>query len=866
MHQPRPYGLFGEPQDSADAAVVDKLMRTITNIRRAGSIDSLRLVRALPSGGVVLAMDMGGVFKAILQYPSNKESIDGAAYGSSFVPMLFSGVVKRANFQYMGGIELQLTKVCARRIVGYKDNPVGQSQTLIRFAVPYATRHTEFKPRRPGEWVHSQYVALRPTWFSGRMASLVQIAGGYGRQDFRALPNNKIERARMVLPDKVVQKIEHQLPKGLLPGYRGWPPESGEIQFDYKFHETHGVAFDSKRKPWLVRVNPSGVYAMPLPMVPATTTKAFREYIQEVGDDEIEWVLDQFGGMPSGEGFPLGARAFESWRRAGAIIKVCDTSDFYTRNMGYSSAMGWSFNDSGTEAVNTGYDFSDADGFQIGRTYKLSLRLGPEKPVERGSALSDYEMEAVNRYMAKLMQVASSDQRGAPVKFKMARLPLSTIFMRARSSGEGTIWENELSYWDNYEGEPIASHSGSMVCTGEGNLWARGKPKTHPQIKFPEPLSDPPGCLSHDFGQLEGFPVVPSDQIVRCDTIMHAYYVGDDLKVVKYFLDTRSYTQDVEHNFDECMQVGSWQKVEHTGQSSIFGHFYTSDIDEREAFAPITTTTKIVGTDLGYDHTPHFSFDHFFSMVGTIWRNRYFKHETEIVTTEGKSRTIATCVPYLARNAIFHAKTTSTSGERKTKARSLHATGDPNTYRYFTYDFVMAWVGGNSEGNMASAGKVSPTPKDGVPVWVTGYNYYPSACSDFADQGNWLGGVPQDYTWLIHPNANEWKHNGGGGAPKITPSSSTITEDGKSEGDLKLSFMASTVKVNSKPRDGFFIVSPNEYKDVFYADAVKIVAGTAEYANCSESDADAPNQRKRWGFTRLADHKSAHHFIGVINE
>ena len=61
-------------------------------------------------------------------------------------------------------------------------------------------------------------------------------------------------------------------------------------------------------------------------------------------------------------------------------------------------------------------------------------------------------------------------------------------------------------------------------------------------------------------------------------------------------------------------------------------------------------------------------------------------------------------------------------------------------------------------------------------------------------------------------------------------------------------------------------MSPGEYGDVFYTDAIKNAAGDAEYANCSEADEHSPGQRKRWGFTRLADHKSAHHFIGVIHE
>ena len=81
-----------------------------------------------------------------------------------------------------------------------------------------------------------------------------------------------------------------------------------------------------------------------------------------------------------------------------------------------------------------------------------------------------------------------------------------------------------------------------------------------------------------------------------------------------------------------------------------------------------------------------------------------------------------------------------------------------------------------------------------------------------------------------------------------------------------LSINAQPAQVNKNPSSGYFIASPNEFGDFFYADAIKNTAGNAVYANCSESDPEAPKQRKRFGFTRLADHESAHHFIGVINE
>lgn len=134
---------------------------------------------------------------------------------------------------------------------------------------------------------------------------------------------------------------------------------------------------------------------------------------------------------------------------------------------------------------------------------------------------------------------------------------------------------------------------------------------------------------------------------------MFAYHVGDDLKVVKYFRDERKFTRRTEDNYDECMTVGSWERKEYVGLSGLEGHFYITDLDERETIAPTEITTTIVGVDKGYDTIPFFGFDAFFDMQGSIWRNKYFTHETKTQTSENKSIKIGLCVPYLCRDVCF---------------------------------------------------------------------------------------------------------------------------------------------------------------------------------------------------------------------
>lgn len=883
MHAPRPYGRFGPQLNTQDEGAADALMRRTLNLKSQLGVQSLRLTRALPGGGVATAIDMGGVTKLIVAGPPEQEllPLPDLAPATTKIPLFFSGVAKRDKALYGQTTLVRVTEQTRKRVQGYKPpqmlNGIPQYRCpkdveLRRLTVPYGPLHQEFVPPDPGMLMHTQFTQLRATWFSGAMAQVVQVVMGYGSneltpQEVAQLPRDSLEVASLGLPAAVQERIQVQMANVRLPGYRGVPPKSGQVQFDYKFHLTHGVAFASDKKPWLVQIDGRGVYAMPLPLVPATTTAAFREYMEEVDDQEVLWLLDRFGGLPSGEGFPQSVQERQAWQRAGVIQKLCDVQDFY-RHLAYSPACGWSFNASGTEAYNTCYDYDEERGLAYGLTYKIRLRIG--ETTFDGKIQPDWEAQpswdAAKRdaYLSDILKMARQrgDGTALAVLYKLRRQPIEAIMQRAWESHGKPLYDPqaEYLYWDKLDmaSQPIASASCNLQQVGRGWLYHPAKPEAQPQIKFPNPYTG--FCESFDFSPLDTF----SGSKPKCDTIMFAYFVGDSIKVVKYFWDEAKFTKSEKDNYDECMQVGSWEKVSHSGQSSIYGNFYTSDFDERESFAPITTTTKTVGRDAGYDSTPFFSFDYLLHQTGSIWRNRYFIHDIEIEKSEGKRKTIGVCVPYLCRDGVFHACKTTTSGAEQTKARQLYATRDPNSYRYRTYHFVWAWIGGNSSGNMATAQNVSPAPKDGQPVWVTGYNYNPSPCSDFADNGDWIGGLPADYTWLIHPESNVWMHNGGGGPPSVKSYSETTREDSKTESTLDLSLDDLPHRVNENPREGYFIMPLGG--SGFYTDATKVVAGSATYSSCFEKKPDNDKERTHWGYTTLADHKTAHHFIGVINE
>lgn len=873
MHSPRPYGLLvlnGQLNDR-DISFIDHEIRKLSNNKAVSKIDSIRQVKNLPDGGYVILQDMGGILKAVAhkELVLDEFELDGLA--KLYIPMFYSGVITKARVREFEGVELRITEQCRRRLSNLSNsNDLPSKQlSLQRFTIkPNPNLVPEFIPQYPlGDIITTQYNQQRPTWYSGAMSEVIQIVGGYGRQDFNSLPDNYFERARIKLPDKFIELITIDLEGVRLPAYSGIPPLDGAFQYDYKFHNTHGIVFDNSSKPWLIQVQLNGIYAMPLPIIPATATLAFRQYIVEIGDDEILKILDRFGAMPSGEGFPNG-EAFEAWRRAGVVIKVCETSDFYSY-FAYSSTCGWSFNLNGSEGFNTAYGYDDK-GYAVGVAYKLRFDFSPAINlgwIKRVSVRTDY-VEHISEYLRQLIRLLpNGEQKTLAILYKMRRVPQEDIYHRALKSLYDPLGVtlNDVDYWDNYEVKPIANLTGNVALVGKGHLYHYQKPKFQPQIKFP--VVEVNGCISFDFLPLgvDGNPLASIDSVKAsgapdCDTIMYGYYDENSLKVIKYFAKWSSYFREKQSNFEDYITVGSWEERAYEGSSSIQGYFYTSDLDFRDTIAPVETYTKIKGEDKGFDSVPFFEFRAFFGMQGKIWRHRYYTHLTQTEATENRKIELGICIPFFQRNAMLFARNDYTSVGKYTETLSLKAVQDPTTYRYWTFDSVFAW----RDPLEKQTGK--PSPINGSPVWVELEDYGPYPGSDFADQGTWLPNLPYDITWLIHPNSNEWRHSGGGYPPKVTEYRIEKETPAKTIADLNFAnvFGFSQIVYSYKPNDWYFLASPNDDGEVFYRDACKVVFGDSEYVNILEIDQS--NRRYRWGYCSLVEHKSAYHFIGVINE
>lgn len=855
MVGPKPYGLHvisGELTKNDTNRIASVIHRFLT-FKEAAQLDHFKQVHDLPDGGYFIVQEMGGIFKVVadkLQQDQFKFAHDGLV--KPHIPMFFSGVIEKAILRSGEAVVMKVTEQCRRRLKNQLDIEISKQLTLQRFSIEQNSRFPEFLLQTPSVLKRTQYVAHNPSWYSGSMAKVMQFVGGYGIQDFTELPDKPIERCQFKLNEKLIAVFLEKYKDIRLPGYSGLPPKEGQFQYFYAAHKTDGIAFDDQNRPWLIRIDHK-VWAMPLPIIPLTADPEFHLYAEELGDDELLEILSTFGAMPSGEGFPIDATEFQQWNRAGVIIEICDNAEF-RQHAPIFDARGWSFHSRGHSAFNTGYRYNEIGIIECG-TFKLSLQLvfaknhyGTDK-IELGKALDDEEKRRLGEYLGKLFSgLTSEDSLSRTLRYKLRQIDQSVLLQRATNDPD---IENEINYWDQYKCEPMAAHLGNVRKLYNGNLFHPAKPEFQPQIKFPDYLLGL--CVSFDFSPLE------KGVSAKCDTIMYAYYDDDVLKVVKYFYTAQNFYKKVDTDYEECMTVGSWYKNETTGTTTISGHFYTTDIDDRDEVSPAITNTTIKGEDKGYDSKPFFSFIHLFAMQGSLWRNRYFTHLTKSKTLYGSNINVALLIPMFNTNSVIHAK--KVTGERKSESERLELlyVQDPYSYRYWTYDFVFAWNTPLSK----QTGK--PYPKNGNPVWVELQDYSPSECSDFADQGPWIPNLPTDYTWLIHPKSNEWNHSGGGGAPKVKEYSHSTTKAVDPTGNLQWMIKDKLITLQTKvPDERYFLPSPDKYGFGMVRHSSRVFLGQVEYANISEI-----NQNGDWrytGFTNLVNHSRVYHFIGVINE
>ena len=863
MHQGRPYGLhvIGGKLTERDESFVSVTARRFSNLKDLSSIDSSRMVYDLPDGGYVVIQDMGGNFRIIAHKTSEVAliAIDGMA--TDYIPMMYSGVVLNAIPFETDGVDLRLTETTRRRLINYSgSDPLPPKEVALhRFRIEYADKFKYFEPQYKGIRTFTQYHKLRATWYSGAMSEVVQIIGGYGRQDSDDLPDKDIERKRLKLPLHVSKQVRAYIANQRLPAYSGFPDFEGKYQYEYSHKLTNAVSFDSAGKPWLLRIDPRGIYAMPLPIIPATTAPAFLNYLREINDDELIYIVERFGGLPSGEIFPTGDN-FQAWYRAGAIIKVCDTKEFYKHSSFYE-ACGWSFNSKGTEGFNSGWSYNSA-GMRYAYGFKVRLRLGPA--TDNGWTLNAKRINdpqdsiILNNYIVKLFsQLSGNGHRERAIRYKVMRTPSHVLMVHARTN------TSDINYWENLIADPIALHEGNVAQVSSGPMYWGGKnPLSFGALKFPEFTGQ--GCQSFDMTMPEY-----KGGSVKCDTVVFGCYVNDQLTVIKYFLDEIVFKQATESSFEKVMIIGDWKEEATTNFSGLEGYLYTTDFDDRAEIAPITTVTKLQGRDLGYGN-PAYSTPPLLFMWGNLSRYRYYSFKTEVESITNTHIAVATCVPAMTRDCMLYAFNESADSKYNSDQMEKRSVADPQYYPVWTYDPIFHWIG---DGTKAIG---EPRPTEGERAYaVLGEPMY-DEYSWFAESGNWFG--VSGYKDVSSPVA-EYTRRGsnhqaggaviGGEAPEIEEYFTDKSEYGIIKGKVNISIAVrgSGNIHKSVPSSFYYDFSPADAGGspiYFYQDATWIAFGKQRYASTSEKKDNG--LRAYWGSSKLVDHQSAHCFIGVINE
>ncbi|MEG1935186.1 MAG: hypothetical protein RR141_04270, partial [Rikenellaceae bacterium] len=448
----------------------------------------------------------------------------------------------------------------------------------------------------------------------------------------------------------------------------------------------------------------------------------------------------------------------------------------------------------------------------------------------------------ISQYLGALFSQLDQDEAlKHSILYKIRRIDASDILTRVGNDGA-----SDVEYWDNYECTPIASHIGRCSITNEGPLYGGLK------LKLPEPVFE--GCISMDFSPRRG-----GENAERVDTIAFAYYIGDDLKVIKSFRDARRSYKEVRGNFDDTMVVGSWEKIEYQGLTGLAGEYYSTDFDHRQEIAPTEVTTKIEGRDLGYGQ-PLAEFTFYFWTDGTLSRQRYYSHHTQIQRITGRSINEAFLIPFFSRNSAIYVEREHIPETQKEVRMERLSVRDPNSYEYWTYD--ASWH--SFDNGLKKTGK--PFPVDSFPVWAETHQADRSdPRSDFADEGDWIGGLPADVTHLVHPPGGINLITYGGSAPPFEAYTEVTSTPSSSKNAMHLSIMDRPMKLHERLHDDWFYSrSPDGFKNVFYVDMCKVVFGEMKYGNISiENEA---GKRYRYGYSRLVNNDHAHTFIGVMNE
>ncbi|MGB1650243.1 MAG: hypothetical protein ACPHEP_04395 [Acidimicrobiales bacterium] len=480
-------------------------------------------------------------------------------------------------------------------------------------------------PQEPSDNIYSQYAHVRQSQYSGAMRRLVQLMFGVGQPVIPNWEQRWIEEGGYVplSHDQVVDGLQTYVESGF--GLYESPQAAPSMRYDYRFSKTHGVAFDADENPWLIEISAGGVLATRLQLDPVSLTDEGRERYLAVSP-ELEEVFDEFGGFPLFNQWPVGEELTKQ-KNGGDVVELLsssEVSDFYGKSA-FSSEIGWSFNEEGTEAHNCCSGASN--GLQTGHHFKIAITLERDTlpPLDGDRAeLASYVTSAADvRKCRRLSNIQASS--------------LVRQFQIDAESGQ-QAFDNEIA-------EPSLTFECEMEEVSSGTLYHPGNPLIHPQIKFPEPFL--PGLKSFDFS-----PTELGASTDRCDAPMFVTHVKGELDIVRYALDLRPRdTPPAENTRDICQFTGQWTYTTYGGTPYLAGNFYSNRWDFRKEITPEDTVTVYEGRKLGVQGKA--AVPTFFASCFYVNSRTHFGITSEGKSREGHSFDVAVAIPFHTREAYY---------------------------------------------------------------------------------------------------------------------------------------------------------------------------------------------------------------------
>lgn len=291
------------------------------NTRESADVSTTCLTRRTPDGSGYVQAYLAGPIKILTIFASPvvnevltapEEPIELAKPGVTYEASMYHGVVKGGTLVTTNGVtrlrSFYPSAVCAK-VTGLTRG----FQDVEKLAI-------------------NQY-SIKPSMFSGTMKRVAQIILGIG---------NVKDNSPGYISGKVPTSVRRTV----------------ALNYDYKWARTHGVYKSGPKNHWLIEISiTNGVLAMPLPILANTATTAYRTKLVKKGDTATLKVVDEFGGLPSGEEFPSGATLSKAIAdgKVLQLLSAAALADFYALSP-YALHWGWAFSEDGKHAHATAYE------------------------------------------------------------------------------------------------------------------------------------------------------------------------------------------------------------------------------------------------------------------------------------------------------------------------------------------------------------------------------------------------------------------------------------------------------------------------------------------------------------------------------